>query len=82
MRPKDPEYIEQLKAERKQAFKHDSEPLAWSAAETAEKLFELFEKLTRNRKIEDMEDVAARNSCGPIRGYHFPEKTTLLMTIL
>jgi hypothetical protein len=38
--------------------KHDSEPLNWSAAETAEKIFEIFEKLTQHRKLEEMEDVA------------------------
>src|SRR6266542_321252 len=38
--------------------RHDSEPLNWSANETAAKLLEIFEKVTRGRKIDEMEDVA------------------------
>jgi len=52
--PEDPEYVKNLKANRPQ---HDSEPLNWSAAETAEQIFKIFEKLTERRKIKEVEDV-------------------------
>jgi len=45
---------------KKKRPKHDSEPLNWSAAETADRIFELFEKLTERRKLEEMEDVVAQ----------------------
>ncbi|HEV8722844.1 MAG TPA: hypothetical protein VGW77_19680 [Candidatus Binatia bacterium] len=46
---------EELKIKRP---RHDSEPLNWSAAECAEQVFKIFEKLTQGRKIEEVENVA------------------------
>jgi GTP cyclohydrolase I len=40
--------------------RHDSEPFEWSAAETAEQVFKIFEKLTERRKLAEMEDAAER----------------------
>lgn len=53
--PEDPQAIEKLKKDKPH---HESEPLNWSAAEAADEVFKIFEKVTERRKVEDMEDVA------------------------
>ena len=53
--PEDPAEIEDIKSRKP---RHDSEPLAWSASETASRILEIFEKMTEHRKIEDVEDAA------------------------
>jgi hypothetical protein len=55
--PPDPTEVEKLKKEKP---RHDREPMAWSAAEVADALLDIFEKLTRNRKPEEMEDALAQ----------------------
>jgi hypothetical protein len=39
---------------------YDREPLKWTVEENAEKIRDLFEKLTERRKIDEMDDLAER----------------------
>jgi hypothetical protein len=52
--PPDPAEAAEIK---KGKPRFDKEPMAWHASEVAQTLLEIFEKLTRNRKLEEMEDV-------------------------